>query len=155
MAGRVSIVTTVALLAAPLCTEAGLFLVDAGLVHERGRNILRLVIDRPGGIRLEDLEQLHRRLGRELDAAEPSAGNYDLELSSPGLDRQLRNDHEFDLFRGREVELRTYGPIEGRREWIGVLDGLREGEVVLIGPAGECWRVPRAQLAKARLHPRL
>lgn len=155
MAGQEGIVATVTRLATPLCAAAGLVLVDVEYARERGRRVLRLVIDRPGGVRLEDLEGVHRRLGQELDAADPVAGGYDLELSSPGLDRVLKGEREFDLFRGREVEVRTYGPIDGRRRFVGVLDGLQEGRVVVLGPEGERWRLPREQVARARLRPNL
>jgi ribosome maturation factor RimP len=154
LAGRASIIETVTRLAAPLCDAAGLTLVDVEHAPGRGGGAVRVVVDKPGGVRLDDLEGLHRQLVRELAAADPEAGSHSLELSSPGLDRVLKKDREFDLFRGREVEVRTYGPVDGRREFVGVLDGLVDGCVVVLGPGGERWRLPRAQVAKARLHPR-
>jgi ribosome maturation factor RimP len=136
----------------PVAEARGLRLVDVELVREAGRTILRFVLDKPGGVTLEDLEGFHRAVDPALDAADPIPHAYYVEVSSPGLDRPLRKDRDFQVFAGRQVEVATFGPLEGRRVFIGRLEGLEGDAVVLTDGDGHTWRIPRAQVARARLH---
>jgi ribosome maturation factor RimP len=139
-------------IAEPLAREAGLVLVDVEHVREGGRVILRFVVDHPGGVGLDAIASFHRALEPALDAADLIAGRHYVEVSSPGLLRPLRRDRDFETFRGRTVHVRTYAPVEGSKEFTGRLDGLVDGEVRIHLEDGRDIRIPRGQVARARLH---
>lgn len=131
---------------APVVLDHGMQLVDLEWRELRPRGLLRLYVDKPGGVGIADCERLSRELGDVLDAAALIEGGYDLEVSSPGLDRQLRKDREYRWAVGRQVRCWLAGGAEVRgrltavtREQL-VLD--REGERVELG---------RADVTKARL----
>jgi ribosome maturation factor RimP len=130
----------------------GLILVDVEHARAAGRVILRFVVDRPGGLSLDQVAAFHRALEPALDAADLIAGRHYVEVSSPGLMRPLRRDRDFATFAGRTVRVSTYAPVAGSREFIGRLDGLVDGEVRLHLQDGRDIRLKREQVAKARLH---
>lgn len=137
----------------------GFHLVDLDLAGGARRRIVRVTIDKEGGVSLDDCQFYSRELEERLDALAGTdnaigalSGPYVLEVESPGLDRALKKDREFEYFKGRTVRVSTYGPIDGRRRFIGTLLGLRDGHVELAGPDGEHWSIPRAQVARARLY---
>jgi ribosome maturation factor RimP len=137
-------------LAESLCASGGLELVHLEYRRERGGRVMRLYIDKPGGVTLEDCADVSRELGDVLDVHLPEIGRYHLEVSSPGPNRPLVRKGDFDRFRGRRVKIRTADPIDGRRNFSGVLEGLSEGEVRLntgkatVGIAVD--RISKAQL---------
>ena len=141
-------------LAEPLATARGLILVDIEFTGERGRSVLRCILDTPnGGITLEQIEGFHRALDPLLDEADPIPGSYVLEVSSPGLERPLRTERDFQIFAGRPVLLAAREPVDGLREWAGRLIRCEEGAIhVAFGP-DETHRVvvPLPQIAWARL----
>lgn len=134
----------------PVVEQAGYELVDLEYQKESGHWVLRLFIDRPQGITLDDCELVSQRVGAYLDEADPIPHSYLLEVSSPGVNRVLRKDNDFARFRGRLVSVRTYAPVEGRRQFRGELEGLEEG-FVLVREGETLWRIPRGAVAKARL----
>lgn len=137
-------------LAETTAAAMGLVVVDVTFGREAGRQVLRVVLDRPtGGVTLEDLERFSRAYGDTLDAADPIEGAYHLETQSPGLQRTLRSDREFEVFRGRRLAVRTYPP--ERREIVGTLLGLENGLLRLRGDDGEEISIPREQVARANL----
>lgn len=151
------IVTLVEDLARPIVEAMGLELVEVEWVREGGRRFLRLYIDREGGVTLDDCEAVSRSVEAELDRLDPIPGSYYLEVSSPGLERPLKRDADFVRFAGRKVRVITYAPVEGRKEFVGELLGLVEGQVRLRLPASrqEPERevaIPRDQVAKAHLY---
>ena len=124
----------------PVVGDHGLELVDVEWRGLRPRGLLQLYVDKPGGVGIGDCERLSRELGDVLDAAALIEGGYDLEVSSPGLDRQLRKDREYRWAIGKPVRCWLAGGSEVRGrltevtpEWL-VLD--REGERVELGRAG-------------------
>ena len=144
---------TVLALAEPLAAERGLVLIDVEVAGSPGRCILRCVLDRPGGVTLDDCAGFHRAIDPLLDAADPVAGAYVLEVSSPGQERALRTERDFRLFSGRLVLLAARLEIAGRREWSGRLVGLEGDQVVVAFGEGEAERVAVAiaDVAWARL----
>lgn len=140
-------------LASPVAEEMGLRLVDVEFVRGGGRSYLRLYIDKPGGVTLDDCEAFSREVSVLLDEADPIPGPYFLEVASPGLDRPLKKDRDYEVFKGRRVEIRTFGPLgsEGVREVRGELLGLRDGCVVVTDDQGRIWEIPKDQVARARL----
>ena len=137
-----------------LAGQNELELVEVTFRSEGGRNILRVTLDRPGGVTLADCEWVSEALGRRLDEEDPIPSRYFLEVSSPGLDRPLVRAEDYQRFAGREVRLSTYAPINGRRNWQGELIGLTEG-VVRLRVGGEEVAIPYEQVARCRLVPAL
>jgi ribosome maturation factor RimP len=115
-----------------------------------GQATVRLYIDREAGISLEDCERVSRQVGAVLDVEDPIAGNYNLEVSSPGLDRPLFEPEHFRRFAGEPVRIRLATLVEGRRKLTGVLRGM-EGDQVLVEADGETFRLPLETIAKANL----
>ena len=130
----------------PVLRDHGLELVDLDWRGARPRGVLKVFVDRPGGVRVEDCERVSRELGDVLDVAGVIEGGYDLEVSSPGLDRLLRKEREFEWAVGKPV--RCW--IAGGQEFAGRLAEVRADRLVL-EHAGQAIEVPRAALTKARL----
>ncbi len=124
-------------LAEPVVREHGCSLWDVEYVKEAGVWYLRLYIDKPGGISIDDCEAVSRPVSDLLDLHDPIEGSYTFEVSSAGADRVLRLPEHFDACMGREVELRLYRPQEGRKDFVGELTAFRDGDVTLRLPAGE------------------
>ncbi|HET6655703.1 MAG TPA: ribosome maturation factor RimP [Gammaproteobacteria bacterium] len=123
--------------------------------HPRGRQgTLRIFIDSPDGITLDDCGRVSHQVSGVLDVEDPIPGAYELEVSSPGLDRPLRTAADFERFAGREVKLQTHALVNGRRRFRGTLVGLEDEQVVL-DVAGERLRFARSSVDKAKLVPEL
>jgi ribosome maturation factor RimP len=109
-------------LAEPVVTTAGLELVDVQYRPEGGRAVLRLLIDRPtGGVTIDELARVSRELGHLLDAHDVVPGRYHFECSSPGLNRPLVKPEHFRRAVGQRVYVRLRTPLDGRRQFHGVL----------------------------------
>lgn len=145
------IVERVRLLAQPILAGRGLDLVDVQFRREAHGWVLRLYMDRPGGVTLDDCQRVSEELGDHLDVEDVIDHPYHLEVSSPGLDRPLTRDADFVGFAGRAVRVRTRDPLEGRRNFRGRLAGLVEGAVLLDLADGRQVRIPRGLIEKARL----
>jgi ribosome maturation factor RimP len=130
---------------------AGMELVHLEMKREPGGLFLRLFIDKEGGVTLDDCSRVSRQLSAQLDMEDPIPQRYTLEVSSPGLDRPLFNDHDFERFAGRLIRLTTFAPVGGRRRFTGRLIGLENGEVRLTLEGGQDVAIPRDNVAKARL----
>lgn len=125
-----------------LADRLGFELVDVSLDKESAGKYLRIYIDKEAGISLDDCETYHR-------AIQPQLENYDydfLEVSSPGVDRPLKKDRDFERAAGSEVEVRLFKAIDGRKVINGILIGLEGNEIVLALPEGET-RIPRKAAA--------
>lgn len=137
-------------LAEELAGPLGLEIVDVEFQREAGGRVLRVFIDKPGGVTLDDCEALSQRLSQRLDEVDPIQESYSLEVSSPGIERPLKKPQDYARFAGRLVHVRTYGPVDGRRNFRGELLGLEDDVVVIRLEQGEV-RIPLQQVAKARL----
>ncbi len=130
---------------------AGMELVHVEINREPRGLILRLYIDKVGGVTLDDCARISRQLSAQLDVEDPIEDRYTLEVSSPGLDRPLVADHDFSRFAGRQIRLSTHVPLQGRRHFQGRLDGIVEGSVRMTLEDGRQVAIPRDQVSKARL----
>lgn len=137
-------------MARQLAGPMGLSVVDVELLRRGKQSVLRVTLDKPGGVLLDECAQLSEQLSQMLDAADPIPGTYVLEVSSPGLERVLRRDEEYALFRGRRVAVHTYAPVQGQKRLEGVLLGLGDDAVHLEIDGREV-RVPRQQVARVHL----
>ena len=143
------IAAQIARLAAPALAAAGLELVDVE-VWPRQKTLVRVVIDRPGGVGVEDCARASRHLGDILDVHDPIASGYVLEVSSPGLDRPLKKPADFTWAVGRPVRLTTRAPVGGGNVLTGVLSGFEGGVLTLEAEAG-VFRLGLDEVTKARL----
>ncbi len=130
----------------PVVADHGLQLVDVEWRELRPRGLLRLYVDKPGGVGISDCERLSREIGDVLDAAALIEGGYDLEVSSPGLDRQLRKEREYRWAVGRQI--RCW--LAGGAEVCGRLTAVTADRLVL-DRGGEQVELGRADVTKARL----
>ena len=119
-------------LADPLCRAEGMELIHVEYQRERGGLTLRLYLDKPGGITLDDCANISRQLGDILDVGLESQPPYRLEVSSPGLERPLGRLSDFERFRGCRAKIRTNRPLNGRKQFSGILDGVSGLSVQLI-----------------------
>lgn len=118
-----------------------------------GRATLRVYIDRDAGIGVDDCERVSRQLGSLFDVEDPIAGEYTLEVSSPGMDRPLFTLDQYRLYVGEEISLRLRAPFEGRRKYRGRLTAVAEDEIVLEMDEHE-YTFPLAGIDRANLIPR-
>lgn len=138
-------------LAGPVVEGAGLELVDVIYTVERGGAVLRVFIDKPGGVTIDDCAEVSRELGAVLDVDDTLSKRYSLEVSSPGLDRALKKEKDFLRFSGRNVKIRTREPQDGRRNFKGALEGVENGKVVIVDPAGVRLAILLEDIEKANL----
>ena len=134
----------------PLTGRLGYELVDLEHGAGRGSAVVRLYIDRPQGVGLEDCERVRREVSALLDVEDPIPTAYTLEVSSPGFDRVLRTPEHFARFVGARVFLELHAPREGRRRYTGTLLGADAAGVEL-EVDGTRVAVPYGEMAKARL----
>jgi len=118
----------------------------------RGGELLRVYIDREGGILLDDCATVSHQLSGVLDVEDPIRGEYALEVSSPGLARPLFELAHFARFAGSQVKLKLGAPLDGQRNFKGVLAGV-EGDEVLLQVDGELLRIDFGQIDSAKLVP--
>ncbi len=114
--------------------------------------LIRLTIDKPDGIDLEDCEKVSQAVSALLDVEDPVADNYNLEVSSPGLDRKLIKVEHFQRFEGETLKVTMRFPIAGRRRFRGVLLSSND-ENIVVEVDGEPHSLPLASLDTARLVP--
>ena len=136
----------------PAVEALGYELVDLELNFSGRRGVLRLFIDRSDGIRVEDCEAVSRQVSAVLDVEDPIRRDYDLEVSSPGLDRKLVKPAHFDRFAGRAVQGRFRQMLDGRRRFTGTLVG-RNGTMVTIRVENADLTVSMDDLEVIRLVP--
>ena len=115
----------------PVLEPEGIELVDIEFKLEGGRWVLRLFIDTPQGVTLDDCELVSRQIGALLDIKDPIEHRYVLEVSSPGINRVLRKEEDFRLFAGSPVRIRTRHKLIGRRNFQGILKGLENSAIIL------------------------
>ena len=125
-------------IARPIAQSLGLRLWDVRYLKEGSQWFLRIFIDKDGGVDINDCERMSRALDEPLDEADPIAGAYMLEVSSPGIERELARPEHFEEFIGADIMVRMIRPIEGiGREFKGVLTAYDDGEVTITDHSGE------------------
>ena len=150
-----SVVDRVQDVISPILWALGLELVEVVCVGQGPRSVVRVLIDKPGGVTVTDCEQAHKALGPALDVADPFPHAYTLEVSSPGLDRPFKRLQDYQRAIGKEVSLKLRQPLNGQWRVIGRLAEADERAVSLIIPAGrdqpQTLSVNREEIAEARL----
>ncbi|MBQ3507862.1 MAG: ribosome maturation factor RimP [Clostridia bacterium] len=134
----------------PTADELGYYLWDVEYVKEGADFILRVTIDNDEGITIDDCEAMSRAIDPILDQHDPIPDQYLLEVSSPGIERELTRDDHFDFCVGEKVEVRLFAPVDGSRVWVGIL-GERDAEGgIPVETAGVTRVFTRNSIAKIR-----
>ena len=141
-------------LAEPVVTSEGMELIHVECIKMHTRWIIRLFLDREGGITLDDCANVSDQLGDIFDIREVINGSYTLEVSSPGFDRPISRDVDFLKYKNSKVKIKTVVKVEGVKNFNGVLvDYIEEAgrKFVLVDVAGKIYRIPRQDILKANL----
>jgi len=138
----------------PVIEQAGFEFVELATTREHGRKVLRVVVDRPGGVDLDALSQLSATVSRHLDQEGYEDGPYGLEVSSPGIQRPLKRPEHFARSVGEQVKVKTTAPMAGSRTHTGTLVSADEDAIVIATADGDegtgDLRVPFADIVSAR-----
>lgn len=142
-------------IALELCEETasqmGVYVVDVSYTKANENNVLCFYIDKDGGVGIDECEAFSRAVEVVLDEKDPIEENYSLEVSSPGVDRKLVKEREFLYYVGREVDVKLFAPIDGMKEFEGVLRGFAE-KTAEIEVNGEIKKIPVKNAAYIKLH---
>jgi ribosome maturation factor RimP len=137
-------------LARPVCENNGCELWDVEFVKEAGTRYLRVYLDKPGGVSIDDCENVSRELDPILDEADPIAESYVFEVSSAGAERELKRPGDFERFIGETVEVKLYTPYKGSKSHIGELRSYDNGDVT-VSSNGEDITFSKSAIALVRL----
>jgi ribosome maturation factor RimP len=121
------------------------------LEESGGGRVLRVFVDKPGGVSVEDCARLSERLSERLDIEDFIPYRYTLEVSSPGLDRPLKRESDYERFQGRLARITTEPAIAGRNVHTGRILGLVQGMVKIEEGSGQYLTIPLSQVKRARL----
>jgi len=137
-------------IALPVLEELGLELVEIQYRREQSGWVLRLIIDKQDGVNLDDCAKVSRELSQLLDIEDFIEQAYNLEVSSPGLDRPLKKMTDFQRFTGRKAKIKTIQPIDGEQVFIGRIQQT-SGETIIVEVGRKEVTIPFGQISKARL----
>ena len=132
-----NIASTVKEIITPTADEMGYYLWDVEFVKEGADKHLRITIDNEEGINIEDCEKFHRAIDPILDEVDPISESYILEVSSPGIERELKYPEHIDACEGWDVEVKLYAPKDGAKMFRGVLVGYDDDDNIVIEIGGE------------------
>jgi len=145
-----SIIERIKEMTAHYLRERGIELVEVTYKRESLGMTLRLLVDTPEGIRIDECESVNNALSELLDKEDFIGEHYVIEVSSPGIDRPIKTDRDFERSMGRELEVTTFAPVDGRRTHSGSLIGMDKEKIVLEAD-GVSVLIPRDKVAMARL----
>ena len=153
---QTDVVQNIEQLVEPLLSAFGVELVDIEYKKEGRQMVLRLYLDKPGGITLDDCAEVSRELSTILDVEDCIPGEYTLEVSSPGLNRPLKKPSDFEHAIGKLVKVKTFAQVADdkgnlRKTFLGTLQGVGEDAVVVLLTEGQRAVIPFNQVAKANL----
>jgi len=134
----------------PIFSNEGMELVEVEYRREARGWVLRLYVDKEGGVTLDDCTRVSQEVGRILDVEDFISIPYTLEVSSPGLTRTLKSEKDFIKYRNRLIKVKTLDPIENRRQFKGKLLGINENRIE-IAMNQEVLQIPLSNVAKANL----
>ena len=135
-------------MAEPLADGLGLWVWDVEFVKEGARKILRITVDSEEGVNINDCEALHRAIDPLLDEADLIDEAYYLEVSSPGIERELKSDVHIEACEGWDVEVKLYAPKNGSKSFRGILMPLGENNTVQIQTPTGIMTFERNEIAK-------
>jgi ribosome maturation factor RimP len=141
-------------LADPIAASEGMELIHVECLKMHSRWVFRLYLDKEGGVSLDDCTDVSNQLGDVLDVHDLSRGPYTLEVSSPGLDRPISRDQDFQKFQGAKVKIKTHSKIDGMKNFQGTLvDFVEENgcKIARIDVAGKIYSIPKNEIVKTNL----
>lgn len=141
-------------LAEPIAQELGLTVWDVRFLKEGAQWYLRIFIDKPEGISIDDCEAMSRAINDPLDRLDPIEQNYCLEVCSPGISRELTRPEHFQAFLGAEIAVKLIRPLEdGTRTLIGLLKSYEDSVITLENPEdGQIAAIPKKETSSVRLY---
>lgn len=148
---RKGIVSIIKEICEPLIEELEYELVDVEFLKEGSNYFLRVYLDKPGGINLDDCQKVSQLLSDKLDEKDPIAVPYYLEVSSPGLDRPLKTDKDLKRNLNKDVEIKLYQPINNMKNYEGVLVDFNDDEIVIKDSQGKTVSLPKEVISIVRL----
>ena len=134
-------------LAKPVVEDEGCELWAVEYVREAGTWYLRVLIDKDGGVGIDDCERISRRLDPILDEADPIPDSYVFEVGSAGAERELKRPSDFERYIGSEVEVKLYQPYQGKKSYVGSLEAYEDGNVTVSSVL-----LKKEQIAQVKLH---
>ena len=146
-----NVVNAVWAIAAPLAEQLGLILWDVRFVKEGANWYLRIIIDKPGGVSIDDCVAMNDALDAPLDEADPIEQSYNLQVASAGLERELTRDFHFQAFLGEKIQLRLRVGYNGAKRFKCTLAGYEDGSVTVTFPDGETHTFTKNEVAGVRL----
>jgi ribosome maturation factor RimP len=147
-----AVVTKVTEIAERVAGSEGIEVVEVQFLGAGRNRVLRIFIDKPGGVTHGDCELVSQQVGTILDIEDViPGGSYHLEISSPGVERKLSKPRDFARFLGQKAKVTLREPVENQRHWTGTLAAFEDGQVTLEPQAGKLIRFPLAQVEKANL----
>jgi ribosome maturation factor RimP len=153
--GSRSVVDRLREITEPILWSLGLELVEVVCVGQGPRSVVRVLIDKPGGVTITDCEQAHKALGPAFDVADPFPHTYTLEVSSPGLDRPFKRLQDYQRALGKRVNIKLRQPLNGQWRIAGELTQVDEQTVTLTVPVEKAVpqlvRLELPMIAEARL----
>lgn len=138
-------------IAQPILDRYNAELIDIGISGSRHRPILRMLVDKEGGITLGECSDINRQLSEILDKDDAIKESFILEVSSPGLDRPLKKKKDFEKVIGKKINLYTKEYVEGKNFFCAVLDSVDEKSISLVTKDGQILKVPYENINKANL----
>lgn len=135
----------------PILEEKGYEMVDVEYVKEGSNWYLRAFVDKPGGITINDLESVSRRLSDLLDEKDFISDAYILEVSSPGLGRPLKKDRDFDRSIGEEIEVHLYRSLNGNKQYVGLLKSYDKDTITIEDEDGSEINLDRVNVSLVKL----
>jgi len=145
------VVDQVADILTPFLATQAIELVDVEFVKEGPYRYLRVTIDNASGISLDDCAEVSRFLNDRLDKIDPIEEQYFLEVTSPGVERTLKKDSDFERFSGSQIQVKLYQPFEGQKMIVGELVGLKDDHVVMIHEGMGEISIPKSKVSLTKL----
>ena len=135
----------------PVLSQRGIELIELLMRRERGRSVLRFLVDKSGGITLDDCARLNQEIGRILDEQNIIQQSYVLEVSSPGLDRPLKSTRDFERAMEKPVRIVLHKPVHKQNVWTGFLDAVDQASIVIRTEKQQRLQIARQDIARANL----
>ena len=143
---------TVLEIAKPIAESNDCSIYDIEFTKEGGAYFLRVYIDKDGGVDLDTCEAVSRELSPALDAKDPIASNYYLEVSSPGIERRLRQDEHFYAVIGEKIDIGLYRRLNGAKQLTAVLTDFKDGFLTVNDSENNIFKIDKKDISYAKLH---
>lgn len=137
---------------APLLNTIGAQALDITFKREGPNVVLRIFLDKPEGVTLDECARVNRFLDIELETLNIIDGKYIIEVASPGLDRPLKRFEDYIRSIGKEIRVTTFAPVDNKHELVGTLVGLSQNSIVIIDKEGISSEIPFDKIASAKLY---